>query len=220
VQPVFWPSRWGTFYDQYEAKRRAALAKAQAKNLDAPTVAAGAEEMRSHRKGPAMKDDIRSSKLVAGALFAGLCLLAFLASAKVHSEGSAWVVDNPTITIAGATATTSASPSIGSHEAHVQWTFGTVAGSYTTCTVQAKTTYDGSTWLTLGSAESITVTSSTVNAWDIYQVSPSTSAAPTMVLDTVSASAALAFGQLTQFVFACSGAYGTSAPVTITAIYR
>jgi len=36
---------------------------------------------------------------------------------------------------------------------------------------------------------------------------------------TVSSTAALGFGQLTKFTFACS-AYGTSAPVTVSVIYR
>jgi hypothetical protein len=112
---------------------------APGKACTAAQMAASIEKMRRERKGPSMKDKIQVSKFLAGALLGGLCLLAFLGTAKVH---------------------------------------------------------------------------------DLHQVLPSTSAAPTVVLDTVSSSAALAFGQQTQFVFACSGSYGTAAPVTITAIYR
>src|ERR1039458_5589857 len=123
------------------------------KACTAAQMAPGVAKMRGDRKGQSMKDRIQVSKLLAGALLGGLCLLAFLGTAKVHDLPSTWVIDNPTVTIAGATATTTATPSTAAHEAHIQWTFGTVAGSYTTCTVQAKTTFDGSTWLTVGSAE-------------------------------------------------------------------
>lgn len=121
-----------------------------------------------------------------------------------------YILDNPTISIAGATATT------GVTTAHIAWVFGTVSGTYTTCTVQAKTSFDGVNWLTLGSAASVTATTGTVNAWDIYQQAPTTSGVTTT---TVSSSAAAGFGLLTEYTFACS-AYGTSAPVTISVIYR
>jgi hypothetical protein len=138
-------------------------------------------------------------------------------TATVRNVPSVWVVDSPSITIAGATATTTATPSTGAHEAHIQWIFQTVSGSYGTCTAQMKTSYDGgTTWLTLGSAQSITVTSNTVNAWDIYQQAPSTSA---VTNTSTSATAATGFGQQTEITFSCSS-YGTSAPVTITAIYK
>jgi hypothetical protein len=92
-----------------------------------------------------------------------------------------------------------------------------VTGTYTTCTAQAKTTYDGSTWLTLGSAVSLTVTTGAVNAWMILEQGASESALTT---SAASSTAALGFGQLTKFTFACSGGYGTSAPVTVSVIYR
>ena len=127
-----------------------------------------------------------------------------------------YILDNPLLTIAGATKTTSPTSTSGVTTAHVTWVFGTVTGSYTTCTVQAKTSYDGANFLILGSAASVTVTSNTVNAWDIYQQAPVTTGVTTTA---VSSTAAAGFGQLSEFVFACS-AYGTSAPVTITAIYK
>jgi hypothetical protein len=127
-----------------------------------------------------------------------------------------YILDNPTVSIAGATATTGATSTTGATTAHVTWVFGTVSGTYTTCTVQAKTTFDGVNWLTLGSAASVTATTGAVNAWDIYQQAPVTSGVTTT---TVSSSAAAGFGQLTEYTFACS-AYGTSAPVTISVIYR
>jgi TRAP-type uncharacterized transport system substrate-binding protein len=127
------------------------------------------------------------------------------------------VTDKPAITIAGATADTTSTPTTTAHEAQIQWTFGTVTGTYTTCTAQAKTSYDGSTWLTLGSAVSLTVTTGAVNAWTILEQGASESALTT---SAVSSTAALGFGQLTKFTFTCSGAYGTSAPVTASVIYR
>ncbi len=127
-----------------------------------------------------------------------------------------YILDNPILTIAGATTTTSPTSTTGSTTAHLTWVFGTVSGTYTTCTVQARTSFDGVTWLNLGSAASVTVTSNAVNAWDIYQQAPVTTGVTTT---TVSNSAAAGFGQLSEYTFACS-AYGTSAPVTITAIYK
>ena len=127
-----------------------------------------------------------------------------------------YILDNPILTIADATVTTSPTPTIGATTAHVIWVFGTVTGTYTGCTVQAKTSFDGANWLNLGSAASLTVTSNTVNAWDIYQQAPVTTGVTTT---TVSSTAAAGFGQWNEYIFACS-AYGTSAPVTITAIYH
>ena len=100
--------------------------------------------------------------------------------------------------------------------AHLTWVFGTVSGTYTGCTVQAKTSFDGTNLLNLGSAAAVTVDQNTVNAWDIYQQAPVTTGVTTTA---VSSTAAAGFGQLTEYTFACS-AYGTSAPVTITAIYK
>ena len=108
-------------------------------------------------------------------LLAAYCLVPTpyaVQAAKVPPYAPNVVTDTPTITIAGATATTTATPTTASREAHIVWTFGTVAGSYTSCTVQAQTTYDGTNFLTMGSAQSVTVTSTTVNAWDIYQQAP------------------------------------------------
>jgi hypothetical protein len=41
-----------------------------------------------------------------------------------------------------------------------------------------------------------------------------------LTTSAASSTAALGFGQLTKFTFACSGGYGTSAPVTVSVIYR
>jgi hypothetical protein len=127
-----------------------------------------------------------------------------------------FILDNPVLSIAAASVTTSPTSTSGATTAHVTWVFGTVTGTYSTCTVQAKTSFDGTTFLTLGSAASVTVGSNTVNAWDIYQQAPVTTGVTTT---GVSSSAAAGFGQLTEYTFACTS-YGTSAPVTITAIYK
>ena len=126
------------------------------------------------------------------------------------------ILDNPVLTIAGATTTTNPTSTAGATTTHLTWVFGTVSGTYTGCTVQAKTSFDGINWLNLGSAASLTVTSNAVNAWDIYQQAPVTTGVTTT---TVSSTAAAGFGQLSEYTFACTG-YGTSAPVTITAIYK
>ena len=133
-----------------------------------------------------------------------------------HFPAIGYTLDNPIITIAGATITSTPTGTTGAATAHVTWVFGTVLGTYTGCTVQAKTSFDGANFLNLGSAAALTVTSNTVNAWDIYQQAPVTSG---VTITAVSNSAAAGFGQLSEYTFACS-AYGTSAPVTITAIYR
>jgi hypothetical protein len=127
-----------------------------------------------------------------------------------------YILDNPALTIAGASITTNPTSTTGASTAHVSWVFNTVSGTYTGCTVQTKTSFDGVTWLTLGSAAAVTVTSNAVNAWDIYQQAPASTGVTTT---TVSSTAAVGFGQLSEYTFACT-AYGTSAPVTITAIYK
>ena len=127
-----------------------------------------------------------------------------------------YILDNPILTIAGATVTTTPTSTTGSTTAHLTWVFGTVSGTYSTCTVQAKTSFDGVTWLNLGTAASLTVTSNAVNAWDIYQQAPVTTGVTTT---TVSNTVAAGFGQMSEYTFACA-AYGTSAPVTITTIYK
>jgi hypothetical protein len=125
------------------------------------------------------------------------------------------ILDNPTVAITTTTATTGATPTTGATSAQIQWKFGTVAGSYGTCTVQAKTTYDGTNFLTLGTAASVTATTGTLNAWTLLAQAPTTS----VTTGTVSSTAALGFGQLTEYTFACTS-YGTSAPVTISVIYQ
>ena len=138
------------------------------------------------------------------------------AGTNVQQRPTGVVTDTPTVTIGGAAATTTSTPTTTAHEAQIQWTFGTVTGTYTTCTAQAETSYDGATWLTLGSAVSLTVTTGAVNAWTILEevgTGPVTASA-------VSSTAAMGFGQATKFTFACSGGYGTSAPVTVSVIYR
>jgi len=127
-----------------------------------------------------------------------------------------FVTGSPTISITTGSATSAYQSTTGATTAHVQWVFGTVAGSYSSCTVQAKTSFDGVNWLTLGSAAAVTATSNTINAWDIYQQAPSTSGVTTT---TPSSSAAVGFGAWTEYTFACS-AYGTSAPVAISVIYK
>jgi hypothetical protein len=81
--------------------------------------------------------------------------------------------------------------------------------------VQAETSFDGANYLTLGSAVSVTATSKTVNAWTVIEQLGTTS----VTSSAVSSTAALGFGQTTEFVFACLS-YGTTAPVTISVIYR
>lgn len=137
------------------------------------------------------------------------------APANVQPRPTGVVVDTPTISIAGAAATTTSTPTTTAHEAQVQWTFGSVVGSYGTCTVQANTSYDGVNYLTLGGAVSVTATTGAVNAWTIIEQLGTTS----VTTSSVSATAALGFGQATKFTFACS-TYGTSAPVTVSVIYR
>ena len=126
------------------------------------------------------------------------------------------MVGNPTITIAGATATSAYQSTTGTGAAHVQWVFGTVSGTYSGCTVQAKTSFDGVSWLTLGSAAAVTVATGAVNAWDILQQAPASTG---VTVTTPSAAAAVGFGAYTEYAFACT-TYGTGAPVTISAIYK
>jgi hypothetical protein len=127
-----------------------------------------------------------------------------------------YILDNPLLTISGATVTTNPTSTTGATTAHITWVFGTVAGTYSTCTVQAKTSFDGVNFLNLGSAAAVSVATNAINAWDIYQQAPVTTGVTTT---TVSSSAAAGFGQWSEYTLACS-AYGTSAPVTITVIYK
>ena len=125
------------------------------------------------------------------------------------------VTDAPAITISTAAATSSATPTTSAHEAQIQWTFGAVSGRYSSCTVQAKTSYDGTNFLTLGSPASVTATSGTVNAWTVIEQMGTGS----VTTSAVSSTAALGFGQVTEFAFSCAS-YGTAAPVTVSVIYR
>jgi hypothetical protein len=137
------------------------------------------------------------------------------APANVQPRPTGVIVDTPTITIAGASATTTATPTSSAREAQVLWNFGTVTGTYSSCTVQAQTAYDGVNFLTLGSAASVTVTSNTLNAWTVIEQLGTTS----VTTSSVSSTAALGFGQLTRWALACSS-YGTSAAVSVSVIYR
>jgi hypothetical protein len=127
------------------------------------------------------------------------------------------MIGQPAINIAGAAATSAPQDTSGVTTAHIQMAFGSVSGSYGTCSCQAKTSFDGTNFLTLGSAASITATTSTINAWDIYgQVGVTTG----VTVTTPSSSAASGFGAWTEYYFSCSGSYGTSAPATINVIYK
>ncbi len=156
-------------------------------------------------------------KTIHRGLLIGVLVVAALALAAIPTPHApiGFQTDTPAITISGATADTTATPTANAREAQINWTFGTVSGTYTTCTAQAKTSYDGTNYLTLGSAATVTATSNTVNAWTVIEQLGTT----TVTTSAVSSTAALGFGQLTKFTFACSS-YGTSAPVTVTVIYR
>lgn len=151
--------------------------------------------------------------LILGAIVLGA--LAFLCAANVQPRPTGVIVDSPTVAITTGTATTSSTPTTTAHEAQVLWTFGTVSGTYSGCTVQAMTSFDGANFLTLGSAAPVTVTSNTVNAWTLIGQLGTTSVTTSSVDEGV----ALGFGQVTEFNFSCSS-YGTSAPVAISVIYR
>ncbi len=157
------------------------------------------------------------------AMFAAYCLLPTAQLPSVSADSYSYtryplfgsIIDNPTITIAGATVNTGITPTTGAHRVELQWAFGTVSGTYSTCTVQAKTSWDGTHWLTLGSAASVTVTSNTVNVWSVIEQLGTTS----VTTVTPSSAAAYSFGQQTEYTFACTS-YGTSAPVVIDAVYK
>jgi len=135
--------------------------------------------------------------------------------ANVQPRPVGVVTDTPAVTITNAAATTSATPTTSAHEAQIQWTFGTVSGTYSSCSVQAKTSYDGMNYLTLGSPVTVTATTGAVNAWTLIE-QLGTNAVTT---SAVSSTTALGFGQVTEFTFTCSS-YGTAAPVNINVIYR
>jgi hypothetical protein len=120
------------------------------------------------------------------------------------------VTDKPVIAITKAEAYSATSNTTGMHEANVQVVFGTIAGTYTGCSMQAYTTVDGLNYLTFGSAQSLTVTTGAINTWTLVETAPSTA---------VSSTAAAGFGVYTKYKFSCSSAYGTNAPATINVIY-
>ena len=136
-------------------------------------------------------------------------------AANVQPRPVGVVTDTPAIAITNAAATTSATPTTSAHEAQVLWTFGTVNGTYSSCAVQAKTSYDGVNYLSLGSPVTVTATTGTVNAWTIIEQLGTNS----VTTSAASSTAAVGFGQVTELTFSCSS-YGTAAPVNISVIYR
>ncbi len=157
-------------------------------------------------------------RLALGIALAVICGFLAIGAARIGNQVG-YVVDNPTITIAGVTVDTTETPTTNAHEAQVQWKFGTISGTYTTCTAQAKTSYDGTNYLLFGTTVALTMTTNATTAWTLIAQGPNGST-PAVTTSSPSGTVALGFGQLTKFTFACSGAYGTSAPVTVTVIYR
>jgi hypothetical protein len=133
-----------------------------------------------------------------------MAVTAFGQRAPVTSPAVSALTSTPAITIGAGTADSADFPTTGMHQLDVELDLGTVTGSYTTCTMQAKTLLNG-TYYTIGSAASVTIASNTHPMWLVQ--------AP--LATTVSTSSANDFGGRTKFTFACSGAYGTSiaAPV-------
>src|SRR5208337_922752 len=72
------------------------------------------------------------------------------AGTNVQQRPTGVVTDTPSVTIASATADTTSTPTTTAHEAQIQWTFGTVTGTYTTCTAQAMTSSAVSSTAALG----------------------------------------------------------------------
>ena len=163
----------------------------------------------------------RSSARKAAAVLAALSLLCLPVPLKsqqnpVRSSPVGSIADTPSITITTGAANTTYTPTTPAHEVQVQWKFGTVVGTYGTCTVQLQTSFDGTTWLTMGSAAAVTVTTGTVNAWTVQEALGTVTNVQT---STPSATVALGFGQITRGAFSCT-TYGTSAPVAINALYK
>ncbi len=154
----------------------------------------------------------------------GIVLLSIGTQYKVIGQGPTYlfspnqpVTDQQSITFAGVTLDTTPTPTPNTHNVMVQYKFGTVTGTYTTCTAQAKTSFDGgTTFLTIGTAPALTVTTGTVNAWTVIEQLGTTS----VTTSAVSATVALGFGNVTKFTFNCTGAFGTSAPAAISIIAR
>jgi hypothetical protein len=136
--------------------------------------------------------------------------------AYYHAVTAAPIVSTETFTMTGGTSfNTNLVPSTTAREAVVSLTFGTVSGSFGTCTAQLNTTTDGVHFQTLGAAQSITITSNQVNAWTIIEQAGTTSVTSGAVSGTV----ALSFGQQSYFAIACSS-YGASAPATLSLTYK
>lgn len=154
---------------------------------------------------------------IIAAAFAVSTLLSVPAQAfpqRVINPDQQSITDAPTITIAAAPVQSSTTPTAGVAAVQIQMKFGTVVGSYTTCTAQLQTSMDnGTTWLTIGTAPTVTVTSNTVNTWVVFAEIGSTS----VVVSAVSSTVALVFGNVSRLSFSCSG-YGTSAPVSINTL--
>lgn len=121
--------------------------------------------------------------------------------------------DDQSFTLLAVSQDTNPTPSTGSTRADVEIKYGTVVGSYTTCTAQLKTTYNGTDFLTIGTASSVTVTSNTVNTFTVMGQAPVTTG---VTNGTVSASAALTIGRQVKITTACSGSYGTTAPYSFS----
>lgn len=147
-----------------------------------------------------------------------LLAIMLLAAAPLQAQQFIWspaLQYRPNITIAAATVDTEIFNTSGATSLHTQWKFATVTGTYTTCTAQLKTSYDGGiTFLTLGTAATVTTTTGTVNAWTVLVQAPVTTGVTT---SAVSATVALGFGNISKFTYACS-VYGTTAPVSIAVL--
>jgi len=147
---------------------------------------------------------------IAGCVLTVLLFAAILGCAQSSTSYPIVLTDTPAMTITTAASYSTPTTTTGAREVHVQFLFGTVAGSYSACTVQAMTSLDGTKYYNIGAAETVTVSSATGNVWNYIDTVGSTT--------TASTTTATAFGKYTKFYLACDS-YGTSAPVTITAIY-
>src|SRR5579859_7352690 len=112
--------------------------------------------------------------VVAGVLLLTLSPTAYL-RASTTIKGESIIVDTPVLSLTTASADTTLTATTAAHEAMISIVFGTVSGTYTTCTAQLKTSLDNTNFLTLGSPQSITVTTGTVNVWTILAQAPTTS---------------------------------------------
>jgi len=137
----------------------------------------------------------------------------------IQGNPISFISDSYNLAIAGVTIDTQITSCSGIRECHAQWVFGTVVGSYTTPTIQAKTSLDSTNWLTIGTAITPTVSTGTLNLWSIWQ-EVANAGTPAVVTSAASATVALGFGAFLKFTFAASGGYGTSAPVVCTLILK